>query len=202
MRDDANGQMPTDVAEPRRWRRCARSRRRPAGTDTEHAVYEEGFTGADPVGALFVAFVMMPGAIYLGLVSGQGLGSASEWVTIVLFAEVARRSFMPLKRQEIYIIFYIAAALSHLNATLGVVGGPFGDRIWDGFLHTANQAVGTKVDVWNYLHFRPAPRGALDPQHLNPGWVHTTVSRAIPAWASRRRRRRSGRSGPSSTATG
>jgi hypothetical protein len=155
-----------------------------SGTDTEHAVYEEGFTGRTVVGALFVAFVMMPGAIYLGLVSGQGLGSASEWVTIVLFAEVARRSFMPLKRQEIYVIFYIAAALSHLNATLGVVGGPFGDRIWDGFLHTANQAVGTKVDVWNYLQFPAGPPALhLDPQHLNAGWVHTTVSRAIPAWA-------------------
>src|SRR5687768_9801639 len=86
-----------------------------SGTDTEHVVYEEGFTGRTLVGALFVALIMLPGAIYLGLVSGQSLGSASEWVTIVLFAEVARRSFIPLKRQEIYVLFYIAAALSGLN---------------------------------------------------------------------------------------
>lgn len=145
-----------------------------SGTDPQHAQFEDGFTRRTLVGGLFVAFVMMPGAIYLGLVSGQGLGSASEWVTIVLFAEVARRSFMPLKRQEIYVIFYIAAALSYLNATLGVVGGPFGDMIYNGFLHQANQAIGTHIRVFDYNHFSwPDPRG----------WVDTTVSRAIPTWS-------------------
>src|SRR5579883_2864320 len=133
-----------------------------SGTDTEHVVYEEGFTGRTFVGALFVAFVMLPGAIYLGLVSGQSLGSAAEWVTIVLFAEVARRSFIPLKRQEIYVLFYIAMALSGLNAAIGISGGPFGNLIWNGFLHVAPQATGTPVTI----------NGEL-----------TTVSRAIPWWA-------------------
>ncbi|MBM3457071.1 MAG: hypothetical protein FJX77_00845, partial [Armatimonadetes bacterium] len=133
-----------------------------SGTDSDRVIYEDGFTGRTFVGALFVAFVMLPGAIYLGLVSGQSLGSASEWVTIVLFAEVARRSFIPLKRQEIYVLFYIAAALSGLNAELGVSGGPFGNLIWNGYLHVAPQAVGTTVNV----------NGEL-----------TTISRAIPAWA-------------------
>src|SRR4051812_46292182 len=133
-----------------------------AGTDTEHAVFEEGFTGRTVVGALFVAFIMLPGAIYLGLVSGASLGSASEWVTIVLFAEVARRSFIPLKRQEIYVLFYIAAALSGLNAALGVSGGPFGNLIWNGYLHVAPQATGTPVTIHGEV---------------------TTISRAIPAWA-------------------
>src|SRR5918999_4231928 len=86
------------------------------GTDTETVVYEEGFTFKTIIGVLFVSFIMLPGSLYLGLVSGQSIGSAAEWVTIVLFAEVARRSFIPLKRQEIYVLFYIAAALSGLNA--------------------------------------------------------------------------------------
>jgi hypothetical protein len=133
-----------------------------SGTDTEHVVYEEGFTGRTVVGALFVALVMLPGAIYLGLVSGQSLGSASEWVTIVLFAEVARRSFMPLKRQEIYVLFYIAAALSGLNAELGVSGGAFGSLIWNGYLHVAPQATGTVISIQGQA---------------------TTISRAIPTWA-------------------
>src|SRR5436309_3792950 len=116
-----------------------------SGTDTAHAVYEEGFTVRTFVGALFVALVMMPGAIYLGLVSGTELGGASEWVTIVLFAEVARRSFMPLKRQEIYILFYVASALTGLNGAIGLSGGPFGDMIWNGYLHIAPQATGTQI---------------------------------------------------------
>src|SRR5262249_56196215 len=141
----------------------------------------EGFTLRSCIGALFVGFVMMAGAIYLGLVSGQSLGSASEWVTIVLFAEVARRSFMPLKRQEIYVIFYMASALSALNASLGVVGGPFGDRIYDGFLHVANQSVGTAVNVLNYRAFpQGPPPGDLNP--LAPGRIHTPLSRALPAF--------------------
>ena len=133
-----------------------------SGADSEHPRFEEGFTSRTFVGALFVAFIMLPGAIYLGLVSGQSLGSASEWVTIVLFAEVARRSFMPLKRQEIYVLFYIASALTTLNAELGVSGGPFGALIWNGYLHTAPQATGSVVNIGGQL---------------------TTVSRAIPWWA-------------------
>ena len=64
------------------------------------------------VGTLFVCLIMLPGAIYLGLVAGQSLGSAAQWVTIVLFSEIARRSFLPLKRQEIYCLFYMAGALA------------------------------------------------------------------------------------------
>ena len=93
--------------------------------------FEEGFSGKTVIGALFVAFIMLPGALYLGLVAGQGLGPAAEWVTIVLFAEIMRRSFLPLKRQEIYILYYIAAGLTGLEASKGISGGPFGGLIWN-----------------------------------------------------------------------
>jgi hypothetical protein len=132
-----------------------------AGTDTEHVVFEEGFTFKTIIGILFVSFIMLPGALYLGLVSGQSIGSASEWVTIVLFAEVARRSFIPLKRQEIYVLFYVASALSGLNGDLGISGGPFGGLIWNGYLHLAPQATGTSITI---------------------NGVQTTISRAVPLW--------------------
>jgi hypothetical protein len=132
-----------------------------AGTDTETVVYEEGFTFKTVIGILFVSFIMLPGALYLGLVSGQSIGSASEWVTIVLFAEVARRSFIPLKRQEIYVLFYVASSLSGLTAELGLSGGPFGHLIWNGYLHIAPQSTGTQITI----------NGAT-----------TTISRAIPTW--------------------
>ena len=69
----------------------------------ETGPYVDGFSRRTVLGAVFVALVMMPGSIYLGLVAGQSLGPAAEWVTIILFAEVARRSFASLKRQEVYI---------------------------------------------------------------------------------------------------
>lgn len=93
--------------------------------------FEDGFTLRAFLGALFVAFIMLPGGLFLGLVAGQGIGEAAEWVTIVLFAEVARRSFSPLRKQEIYVLFYIAAALtSVIAAERGLSGGPFGEMIW------------------------------------------------------------------------
>jgi len=93
--------------------------------------FENGFTIRAFFGALFVAFIMLPGGLFLGLVAGQGIGEAAEWVTIVLFAEVARRSFQPLRKQEIYVLFYIAAALtSVIAAEKGLSGGPFGELIW------------------------------------------------------------------------
>jgi len=98
--------------------------------------YEDGFTAKVVIGALFVCLIMLPGAIYLGLVAGQSLGAAAQWVTIVLFSEVARRSFLPLKRQEIYCLFYMAGALTYtgFGGLPGISGGPFGNLIAIQFL--------------------------------------------------------------------
>lgn len=49
--------------------------------------------------------------MYLGMVAGGGLGGAAAWVTVVLFSEIARRSFQPLKKQEIYMLIYMASGL-------------------------------------------------------------------------------------------
>jgi hypothetical protein len=65
--------------------------------------YVDGFSWRTVAGALFIGLIMMPGAIYLGLIAGQGMGPAAEWVTIILFMEVARRSYQTLKKQEIYL---------------------------------------------------------------------------------------------------
>ena len=70
--------------------------------------FRDGFTLRTVMGAFFVGFIMMPGAIYMGLIAGVSLGSAAEWVTIILFSELARRSFSSLTRQEIYVTYYIA----------------------------------------------------------------------------------------------
>lgn len=123
--------------------------------------FEEGFTGKTIVGALFVGFIMLPGALYLGLVAGQGLGAAAEWVTIVLFAEVMRRSFLPMKRQEVYILFYVAAMLSNLLlADRGISGGPFGYLIWNQYFRQAPQAGLVANDIPNWV-VPPAGSAAL-----------------------------------------
>jgi hypothetical protein len=83
--------------------------------------FEEGFDIKAIIGALFVGFVMMPGAIYLGLVAGSSLGPAAQWTTVILFTEVARRSFVTLRKQEVFILLYIAGALASGGAFSGVM---------------------------------------------------------------------------------
>jgi len=120
------------------------------GGEQQEIKFEDGFSWKSVIGALFVGFIMLPGALYLGLMAGQGLGPAAEWVTIVLFAEIMRRSFLPMKRQEIYILYYVAASLTGLAADRGISGGPFGDLIWNQFFVQSNQAkvVSREIPHW------------------------------------------------------
>jgi len=69
--------------------------------------FEDGFGARTIVGAIFLAFFMVPGSMYLQLIIGQSLGPAARWVTVILFAEVAKRSLRDLKRQEVFILFYM-----------------------------------------------------------------------------------------------
>ena len=73
--------------------------------------FEEGFTSKAVLGVLFVAFIMVPGNMYLSLMVGGGMGAAAEWVTIILFAEITKRSFSSLRRQEVYLLYYVAGSL-------------------------------------------------------------------------------------------
>ncbi|MEE3234206.1 MAG: hypothetical protein VX294_08585 [Candidatus Latescibacterota bacterium] len=83
--------------------------------------FEDGFTIKAILGVLFVAFIMVPGNMYLSLMIGGSLGAAAEWVTIILFAEITKRSFTTLKRQEVYLLFYVAASL--ISAETGAFEG-------------------------------------------------------------------------------
>ena len=88
--------------------------------------FEDGFTIRSVIGAFFCGIVMVPGSIYLSLLSGGGMNAAASWVTLILFAEIARRSLTSLKKQEMIILLGVAGAMSG--------GGPFGELIYRQFL--------------------------------------------------------------------
>jgi len=92
--------------------------------------FADGFNMKTVIGIAFLGLFMIPGSIYLNLIAGQSLGPAAEWTTIILFIEVARRSFTTLRRQEIYMLYYVAASLT---AGFGVAlsGGPFAQLVWN-----------------------------------------------------------------------
>ncbi len=118
----------------------------------EQGPYVDGFSMRTIVGALFVAVVMMPGSVYLGLVAGQTLGPAAEWVTIILFAELARRSFTQLKRQEIFVLFYVASSVAAVTLShLALSGGPIASTIWNQYLLQSPQTKGIAADVPDWV---------------------------------------------------
>ena len=77
--------------------------------------FEEGFRFSSFLGALFLAMVMVPGAIYMELIAGHGVGPAAQWVTVILFIEIAKRANKRLSRAEIFILFYISGAIVSQN---------------------------------------------------------------------------------------
>jgi hypothetical protein len=138
--------------------------------------FQDGFSGRTVVGALFVAVVMMPGAIYLGLVAGQTLGPAAEWVTIILFAELARRSFAYLRRQEVYILFYVASSIAAVTlAHVALAGGPFAGPIWNQYLKQSPQTTTIAKDIPDWV-VPPADSPGLqsrDLAHKDWWWSRT-----------------------------
>ncbi|HEY2404530.1 MAG TPA: hypothetical protein VGI10_00900 [Polyangiaceae bacterium] len=73
--------------------------------------FDDGFSWTAFLGALFVALLMVPGSIYMTLVGGLSVGPAAQWVTVILFIEVARRANKQLRRAEIFTLFYLAGAI-------------------------------------------------------------------------------------------
>jgi hypothetical protein len=84
------------------------------------STFEEGFRWSSLVGAIFVALLMVPGAIYMGLLAGVGIGGAAQWVTVILFIEVARRAHKHLNKSEIFVLFFMAGSMM---GGLGLAGG-------------------------------------------------------------------------------
>ncbi|HTL51533.1 MAG TPA: OPT/YSL family transporter [Planctomycetota bacterium] len=88
--------------------------------------FENGFTWQTIVGAVFLGFVMMPASMYAGLViGGSNINDAARWVTVILFMEVAKRSFKELKQQEIFTLYYMSGL---------VLASPFQGLIFHQFM--------------------------------------------------------------------
>lgn len=115
------------------------------------STFEDGFSWASLVGALFIALIMVPGSIYMGLLIGQGIGGAPQWVTTILFLEVARRAHKTLKKPQVFVLFYMAGA---------AMGQPFEGLLWSQFFVQSQGAIGAGVaehmeEIWWYAPTDP-----------------------------------------------
>ena len=131
--------------------------------------YESGFSWRTVLGALFICFVMLPGIIFMGLMIGEDLGTAAEWVTIILFVEISRRAFITLRKQELYILKYTATQLTHVAGGMALGGGMFAWLIWQQYMRNSEafHSFGIAHEVADWV----APYGdaAFQPFH-NPVW--------------------------------
>lgn len=101
-------------------------------------VFHEGFSWKTVVGAFFLGFIMMPATMYLQMFAGaQGtVTEAARWVTIIIFAEIARRSLKDLRAQEVYILYYMAGLTTSL---------PFRGLLWNQYFAGCDFAQGMGI---------------------------------------------------------
>ena len=133
---------------------------------TPPETYADGFNWKTIVGAFFLGFIMMPGSMYLALVVGNAgsMTSAAQWVTIILFAEVARRSLKDLKMQEVYILYYMAG-LS--------VASPFQGLLWNQYFIQSPyaQAMGVAQEIPSWVAPSAEAIRAAGRTFFTKGWL-------------------------------
>ncbi len=133
--------------------------------------FKEGFGWSTVVGILFCGLVMLPGSIYLGLMSGGGLGSAAQWVTVILFSEIARRSLKTLSKQNLVILLHAAGVVMAANVLFP--GGPFAQMVWRGFLVGSDAVRDASMRDAFPTWFAPRPDSpAITERNLfHPDWL-------------------------------
>ncbi len=148
----------------------------------EEQPFESGFSIRVILACLFIGFVMLPGAIYLNLMMGTPLAGAAQWVTIILFVEVAKRSFITLKKQEIYLIWIMATFLLMPGAVMGAVdltiaGGIIGTNIWDQYFVQSPfaEAFGLRERVPHWIVPHPDSEAIAERTFLHRDWIPVMI---------------------------
>lgn len=126
--------------------------------------FEEGFNWKTVVGAIFIGFLMMPGSMYLQLVIGTGIGPAARWVTIILFAEIAKRAYSDLKQQEIFLLYYMAGA---------AMASPFQGLLWNQYLVQSDAAkmLGLTEFIPSWIAPQPESIAILERTFFHQDWL-------------------------------
>ena len=126
------------------------------------STFEEGFSWTALVGAVFIALLMVPGAMYMSLMAGEGIGPAAQWVTVILFIEVARRAHKHLKKPELFVLFYMAGA---------AMGTPFGGLHWRQFFVQSQAAIGLGIADQLPLWYATGDQAVLASRNFfHPAW--------------------------------
>ncbi len=124
--------------------------------------WESGFNLKSVFAALFIGMVMMPGSMYMGLIAGAGLGPAAQWVTVILFIEVARRAFATMKSPEIFVLYYMAGA---------AITVPYTGLLWNQFLVQSDAAAAQGLTHQFPIWFAPGEEVLRQRTFFHWGWA-------------------------------
>ncbi|MDA0577580.1 MAG: peptide transporter [Verrucomicrobia bacterium] len=100
--------------------------------------FKNGFGWSTVVGIFFCGLIMLPGSIYLSLMTGGNMGAAGVWVTVILFAQIAKRAMKTMSKQELVVLLHAAGIMVAANAMFP--GGPFGFVVYRAYLVTCDAA--------------------------------------------------------------
>lgn len=133
--------------------------------------FEDGFGWTTIAGILFCGIIMMPGAIYLGLMTGSGMGSAATWVTVILFSEVTRRAMKTMTKGNLIILLHAAGIM--MAGSVLIPGGPAGNLVYRAYLVTcdATRDLGMR-DFFPSWWCPPPDSPAITERNLfHPAWI-------------------------------
>jgi hypothetical protein len=122
--------------------------------------FVDGFSARSVIGCIFIGLVMMPASMYLSLLAGGDLSGAARWVTVILFVELARRSFTTLKSPEIFILFYMAGA---------AIASPFSGLLWTQYYAVSQPVLHAQISLPSWV----APSAAVIDQRtfFHRDWI-------------------------------
>ncbi len=125
--------------------------------------FQNGFTWVAVAGAFFCGLLMMPGTIYLSLMTGGGI--AASWVTLIIFSEITRRALKTLRRQELVVLLSVAATMS--------TGGPVAELIWRQYLvrSDAVRDIGLLGKFPSWYAPQPTSEAILGRSLLHSDWM-------------------------------
>jgi len=133
--------------------------------------FKEGFGWTTIAGIFFCGLVMLPGSIYLGLMSGSGVNQAAAWVTLILFSEVARRALKSMDKQHLVVLLNAAQMIMAANVLFP--GGPVSQMVFRAFLTNSDAMRDSGMSEYMPWWFVPEgdSEGVLGRNLLHPVWL-------------------------------
>ena len=135
------------------------------------AQFEDGFSWTTIAGIFFCGLIMLPGSIYLGLMTGGTIGSAATWVTVILFSEMSRRAMKSMSKGNLIVLLHVAGVMMATNALLP--GGPMAILVYRAYYVTSDivRDMGMRDFLPTWWVPRPDSPAITERNLFHPDWT-------------------------------